>query len=146
MAETYTIGVSGFAAAATKTAVSIVANASLRAKLIKIILGQTSAPASTDASSEWQLRRITSDGAGTATSATPAQADPLGPAATITGRINYTVEPTYATGFLLPIAINQRATFSYSVVTEGEKYMTDLTTSHGLGLQCISAPASSTWD
>ena len=64
MAETYTIGVSGFAAAATKTAVSIVANASLRAKLIKIILGQTSAPASTDASSEWQLRRITSDGAG----------------------------------------------------------------------------------
>jgi hypothetical protein len=72
--------------------------------------------------------------------------DPLGPAATITSKINYTVEPTYATGQVLAIGINQRATYTWFPITEGEKIMTNITASNGLGLQAVSTPASSTWD
>ena len=144
MAETYTQGVSAFASAASKTAVSVMAGTTRRARFLKIKFGQVSAPASTDASSEWQLRRATADGTGTAT--TPAQIDPLGPAAILTGKTSYSAEPTYSAGALDYIGINQRATYTWFPIQETEKYMTDLTSPHGLGVQCVSAPAASTWD
>jgi hypothetical protein len=144
MAEVYTLGVSAFAAAASKTAVSILAGTTRRGRLLKIVFGQVTAPASSDVSSEWQLRRFTADGTGTAT--TPQQADPLGPAAILSGKVSYSAEPTYAAGAVHYIGINQRATYTWFPIQETEKILTDLTSGHGVGLQCISAPASSTWD
>jgi hypothetical protein len=72
--------------------------------------------------------------------------DPLGPAAILTAKTSYSVEPTYAAGFMIPIGINQRATYTWFPITEAEKFMTNLTAGAGLGLQSISGPASSTWD
>ena len=77
---------------------------------------------------------------------TPAQNDPLGPAAILTSKVNYSAEPTYATGALAFIGINQRATYTWSPIQETEKILTDLTSGHGIGLQAISVPSSSTWD
>jgi hypothetical protein len=124
--------------ASTKTLLAVLATATRRPKILQITIGCSGAPA--DATAIFGLRRITADGTGTA--ATPQQVDSADGAPTITAKSNYTVEPTYATGDLYDIPLNQRVTAIWNPPF-GPPPASNLSggTVVGLGVQMISGPA-----
>jgi hypothetical protein len=134
----YTIISGDVTGAALKTLLTLITPATRRARLKKMIIGFSGAPA--DASSKFQLKRFTTDGTGTA--ATPNPNDVGEPAALCTSKVNYTVEPTYTTTVGPEIPLNQRATLQWFAVEEPEKYVIAIST--GLGLQMISGPPVAT--
>lgn len=136
------------AGAANKTLLAIFATAARRPKLLQIIIGCTAAPA--DATARFALRRITADGTGTALSNTFAM-DPGDGAPVVTAKGNYTAEPTYATGNILEIGLNQRATVIWNAPDDESRPSCAVGAANGLGLQMVAGPTVNynitfTWD
>jgi hypothetical protein len=131
----YTLTSGDVVGAALKTIAAVLTPATRRAKLKKVIIGSSGAPA--DNAAKFQVRRITTDGTGTA--ATPLPTDVAETAALCTAKVNYTVEPTYIAGSELEIDLNQRATIQWFSMDELEKIVCAL--SSGIGLQMVAGPA-----
>jgi hypothetical protein len=121
--------------AATKTVIAIYSTAVVMAELEQIIFSASGTPA--DAVALFAIRSLTAaDGTGTAK--TEFNLDRNGGAPSCTTKADYSVEPTYASGNMIEIAINQRATFPWTL-PPGVK--TAIGTANGIGIQMISGPA-----
>lgn len=105
----------------------------IRPSIYDIVIGSDATPA--DQASKFIFQRYTV--AGTSTAVTPQALDPADPAsllASTTGQA-HTVEPTYtANAILLPIALNQRATYRWVAAPGGELVM-PATAANGIGCQ-----------
>lgn len=97
-----------------KTFLTVLTPSNRRCRIVAIYIGSDDTPASNAA--KWVLKRITTDGTGTAV--TPNPVDVAETASLCTSKQNYTVEPTYATETLpaipfFPVALNQQATMPW---------------------------------
>ena len=132
----YTIVSGDVTGAATKTILSLIAATTRRGRITGILIGSSATPA--DNAAKFLLRRFTADGTGTGV--TPLAVDPAESTAILTAKTNYSAEPTYSTGSLLEIALNQRATFQWFPTEEKEKLVVPATSGNGIGLQMVSGP------
>lgn len=124
--------------AAGKTIVALMATAARRPKLKQITIGCSDSPA--DATAVFAIRRITA--AGTGTAKTAFQADGADGAPVVTPFANYTVEPTYVSGEIVRLPMNQRATMVWETPDdEGGEISSLLGVANGVGIQMISGPA-----
>lgn len=121
--------------AANKTIISITASATRRPKLLQLIIGCSGTPA--DNVAKIAIRKFTADGTGTA--GTTFQADSADGAPSVTTKVNYTVEPTYAAGNVAEIDLNQRATVVWNSPLGAEPSVA-LGTANGIGIQMVSGP------
>ncbi len=121
---------------ATLTPLSIIGSASIQPRLMAFTLSTSGTP-STDQGVNVRLRRFTADGTGTAV--TPAVTSSPQPASTSTSKSDYTVEPTYAAGFLYDVAFNPRATFQWAAYTQDAEICSLVAAGAGLGFQIIGA-------
>lgn len=137
MARGYSVNGPSASGTANKTAVTIIAAATVRPKIFEFAAGLTTAPNSTDQQLEFALQRFTA--AGTAASAPVAlPVDPGDVAALTTAGITHSVEPTYtATGILFDQAINQRGMFRW-VAQPGFELMAPATVANGIGLKNVA--------
>ncbi len=122
--------------AATKTIISLAASATRRPKLLQVIIGCEGTPA--DNVAEFAIRKFTADGTGTG--GTTFQADSADGAPLVTTKNNYTVEPTYASGNVAEISVNQRATVIWNAPLGAEPAIA-IGTANGIGIQAITAPS-----
>jgi hypothetical protein len=103
-----------------------------RLKLYQLVIGASATPA--DATLEWTVTRCTA--AGTSTAVTPQPLDPADAATESDAGENHTVEPTYtAATNMLTLPVNQRATYTWSALSENKMIVTPATASNGFGLQ-----------
>ncbi len=126
------------AGASAKTIVTVLASATRRAKVKQIEISCTDTPA--DATAVFRVGFITADGTGTAR--TTVAVDSADGAPSITGKKNYTGEPTYSGTDIDRIGLNQRTTLIWNPPFGGE-YVTNLSggTNLGIGVQMVSGPA-----
>lgn len=104
-------------------------------KLHQVIIGSDSTPA--DIATRLEVLRHTVAGtAGTAVVEKPV--DPQAPAASCNLRGGTMGEPTYEADFLIEVALNQRATFTW-IANPGRELRTTVGTANGLGLRSISS-------
>jgi hypothetical protein len=127
---------------ANKTAVAVIASATVRPRLFEFAVSVLTPPNATDQQLNFALQRFTV--AGTAASApTPLPLDPADVAAVATAGITHSAEPTYtAGGALLNQCINQRSLFRW-VAAPGYEFMAPATAANGLGLRNVSITATS---
>jgi hypothetical protein len=96
----------------------------------------------TDAQLEYIIQRTST--LGTGTSVTPTDEDDTGSTATILGRSNYTVEPTYvASTVLFDMALAQRATFTV-MLAPGREWRMQVTNTRGVGVGVKNATFTGT--
>jgi hypothetical protein len=96
----------------------------------------------TDAQLEFIVQRTST--LGTGTSVTPTDEDDTGSTATILGRSNYTVEPTYvASTVLFDMALAQRATFTV-MLGPGREWRMQVTNNRGVGVGVKNATFTGT--
>jgi hypothetical protein len=96
----------------------------------------------TDAQLEFIVQRTST--LGTGTSVTPTDEDDTGSTATILGRSNYTVEPTYvASTVLFDMALAQRATFTV-MLAPGREWRMQVTNNRGVGVGVKNATFTGT--
>jgi hypothetical protein len=96
----------------------------------------------TDAQLEYIIQRTST--LGTGTSVTPTDEDDTGSTATILGRSNYTVEPTYvASTVLFDMALAQRATFTV-MLAPGREWRMQVTNNRGVGVGVKNATFTGT--
>jgi hypothetical protein len=128
---------------ATKTALTVIAAATVRPALFDLVLGNSTTPA--DQAANLAIKRFTA--AGTAgSSPTPQSNDPGDVAALATAGAAHSVEPTYTAGAtLLQISMNQRATFRW-VASPGYELKAPATAANGLGVQLVAATAATVYD
>lgn len=127
---------------ANKTAVSLVGGTTVRTRLFEFTVGLTTAPNSTDQQLEFGVGRWTTS-AGTAGSApTPLAIDPSDVASLTTAGITHSAEPTYASTYLMDMALNQRAAFRF-VAVPGFEFINPATATTGIGIKNIAITASS---
>lgn len=104
-------------------------------KIHQIVIGSDATPA--DIATRFDVTRTTAAGTGgTAVSEEPT--DPQMPAASVNLRGGTMTEPTYASNFLLEIALNQRATFTW-IANPGRELRTLVGTANGIGLRSVSS-------
>lgn len=120
---------------ASKTLMTIIGGASVRARLYHLIVGNKQAPADTYV--EIAVRRFTAVGTSAGSPPTPAPLDSADAAAVATVGHAHSAEPTYATGQILPIYMNQRHTFQW-YAQPGHEITHPLTANNGVGIQLIS--------
>ncbi len=123
-----------------KTVIAVINTASRRAKLKRVIIGSSGAPA--DAAAKFALKKFSTDGTGSA--GTTYQKDSADGAPSCTTKVNYTVEPTYDAGGGIEIALHQRNTIDFDVEAAlgGDQLANALGTAKGIGLVCIVAPTT----
>ena len=119
--------------ASTKTIIAVAAAAGARPKIKQVIIGSSATPA--DNVALFAIRRFTADGTGTG--GTVIAANPGDGSPDCTTKYNYTVEPTYASGNLAEIPINQRATVIWNAPLDGE-VSSAVGTANGIGVQQVS--------
>jgi hypothetical protein len=119
--------------AATKTIIAAIGAAAARPKLKQVIIGASATPA--DGVALFAVRRFTADGTGTA--GTVFASDPGDGTPRVTTKYNYSAEPTYASGNLAEISMNQRATIIWNAPLDGE-ITSAIGTANGIGIQQIS--------
>ena len=124
------------AAAATKTAISLLGTAAQRGWVSYYRVSATGTPA-TDVNAEMQVRRCTT--AGTSTAYTPTPVDLADAAAVIIGGVNFTIEPTYSTGFLDDVFFNPRAVVPWSAYDQLSELVIPAPATAGIGWQCAAA-------
>lgn len=125
---------------ANKTAVTVVASATVRPRVYEFTIGTKTDPNTTDQQLEWAIGRFTA--AGTAGSApTPNPVDPGDVAAVATAGITHSAEPTYASTYLMNIAQNQRAVFRW-VAVPGYEFVAPATAANGIGLKNVAITAT----
>lgn len=119
---------------ATKTALSILAAATVRPRLTSFCVSTDGVPG-TDAGVEFGLKRFSADGSGGSTP-TPVAGDPADPAARTVARSGHTAEPTY-TSTIFDRAINPRLTHVWMAENQEAEIVVPAVAGAGLGLQCI---------
>lgn len=119
--------------AATKTVIALFSTSTRYAEIEQIVFGSSATPA--DAVAKFAIREITADGTGTG--GTEFNLDRNGGAPSCLLVVNYTVEPTYASGNMFEICVNQRATFPWTL-PPGVRTL--IGTGKGIGVQMISGP------
>lgn len=108
-----------------------------RGKLYDLIIGSEASPA--DNAFRYIVQRCTA--AGTSTSVTPQPLDPADATTEMDAGENHTIEPTYTSNaILLPISVNQRATFRW-VAPPGGELVFPATAANGLGIQTPTSSA-----
>ena len=141
MSRGYTLNGPSATGTANKTALTVIASASVRPRMFEFSVGLTTAPNSTDQQLEFAVGRFTAVGTAGA-SPTPLAIDPGDVAAISTGGITHSAEPTYATGYLMDMAMNQRAMFRW-VAVPGFEFVGPAVAGNGIGLRNVGITATS---
>ena len=123
---------------ATKTSCTAISTANIRPRVVEYDTSTDGTPTS-DQSYTFQLRRFTADGTGTGY--TLQNTDPSDSAVTpvLTAKTTYTVEPTYAAGFILNRGVNPRMTHRWFAYSPDAEIIAPATASNGLGWQMATA-------
>jgi len=121
-----------------KTAVTVIASASVRPRLYDLVLGNIQAPA--DQAFHVGVGRTTTTGTA-ASNPTPNKLDPGDVAAVATAGITHSAEPTYDATNLLEIPLNFRASFRW-VANPGYELVVPATASNCLGVRNILSTAA----
>jgi len=122
--------------------VSTTAATSRRYQVYEVEFGQTGSLASTDIQATWDLSRAGATNALVGSSVTPNALDP-GDAAPIVGLYfnNITTEPTYTTAgnglSLKQWAINQRGSYRWRALDDGDNLIIPATLQHGIGVRML---------
>lgn len=128
---------------ANKTALTIVASATVRPRLFEFSVGLATAPNATDQQCNFAVGRFTVAGTTAASAPTPLPIDPGDVAAVATLGWTHSAEPTYtAGGSLCDQWMNQRAMFRW-VAVPGYEFLAPATAANGIGLfnKAITAAA-----
>jgi hypothetical protein len=144
MAEQFNSFAAGVASGTDKTLINLfnpAATPTSRGKIYKLVVGSVATPA--DQAAKFYLGRSTAvgtEGAGF----TPNNLDPAGPAGAYDAGVGvFTVEPTYtANKQLLVFALNQRATFTWSALFDGDELVMAATQNNGAGLKTSSSTST----
>ena len=124
------------AAGTTLTILEVIAATTTRGRIYDIIIGSDAPPA--DVATEFNIIRGTVSGTGT-TSPTGRALDPGDPAALITAKVGtFTGQTKTSNSALLNIALNQRATFRWVAVPDGE-IVIPATSDNWVGLESIAS-------
>lgn len=124
------------AAGTTVTILEVIAATTTRGRIYDIIIGSDATPA--DVAGEFNIIRGTVSGTGTGT-VTPHAFDPADPAALLTAKQGtFTGQTKTATSEILMIALNQRATFRWVAVPDGE-IVVPATSDNWVGLESIAS-------
>ncbi len=122
---------------------SLVGAATFRIQLYDILVGADATPA--DNYAEFSLKRNTSNGTAGSTF-TPIALDPGDPASLATFITNQNGTPTLtASSEMLGITLNQRATFRWVAVPDGE-IIVPATAANGLSLMAVGSNATGTYN
>lgn len=117
------------------TVLALESSAAVVGSIHQLVIGSDATPA--DIATRFDVIRHTAAGAsGTAVVELPT--DPQAAAASCNLRGGTMTEPTYAADFLLEIALNQRATFTW-IANPGREFRTTVGTANGIGLRSISS-------
>lgn len=101
----------------------------------QIVIGSDATPA--DIATRFNVLRHTTAGTG-GTAVVEKPTDPQAAAASCNLRGGTMTEPTYEADFLLEVALNQRATFTW-IANPGRELRTTVGTANGIGLRSISS-------
>lgn len=110
-------------------------SASVVGRIHQIVIGSDATPA--DVATRFDVLRHTTAGTG-GTAVVEKPTDPQAPTASCNLRGGTMTEPTYEADFLLEIALNQRATFTW-IANPGRELRTTVATANGIGLRSISS-------
>jgi hypothetical protein len=128
---------------AFKTAGALWSAGSGRAMVYEAEIGQTGALASTDCQCEWDLSVFSSTNILTSTAVTPNKLDPADSASTFVFANNATTELTYTTAgnglALKKWAINQRGSYRWRALDDGDNIIIPNTSLVGIGLRLLSS-------
>src|SRR6266566_21169 len=117
------------------TILSMESTATVVGKLHQMVIGSDAAPA--DIATRFDVIRITTLGTG-GVAVLEKPTDPQAPAASVNLRGGTMTEPTYEADFLLEVALNQRATFTW-IANPGRELRTTVGTANGIGLRSIAS-------
>ena len=107
------------------------------------MIGSDATPA--DAASKFAWQRTSTSGAASGTAVTGAALDPTDPAALVIYSSTWTTtQPTIVAGAILQVAMNQRATFRWVAVPDGEM-ITGNTSGAGIALMSVVASATANY-
>lgn len=114
-----------------------------RMRVYEIEMGQTGTLNSTDVQCEWLLSRFSATAILTITSVTPNLLDPADVACSASFGNNATAEPTFTTAGaglkLKEWAINQRGSYRWRALDDGDQIVIPGTSQAGVGLQTLSS-------
>lgn len=128
-------GVHRTPAGSNLTLLALESSASVVGKIHQVIIGSDATPA--DVATRIDLLRHTTAGTG-GTAAVEKPTDPQAGASACNLRGGTMTEPTYEADFLLEIALNQRATFTW-IANPGRELRTTVGTANGIGARSISS-------
>jgi hypothetical protein len=124
------------AAGSTVTILEVIAGTTTRGRIYDIMVGSDATPA--DVATEFNVIRGTVSGTGTGT-VTPHAFDPADPAALLTAKQGtFTGQTKTATSEILMIGLNQRATFRWVAVPDGE-IVVPATSDNWVGVESIGS-------
>ena len=133
----------GTVSTAYKTAAALWSAGSRRIQLYEVEMGQTGALASTDCQCQWDLSVFSSTNILTATAVTLNKLDPADGAPSSVFANNATTELTYTTAGnglnLKNWAINQRGSYRWRALDDGDNIMIPATNLTGVGLRVLSS-------
>lgn len=126
-----------------KTAGALWSAGTGRAMVYEAEFGQTGALSSTDCQCQWDLSVFSSTNIGTFTSVTPNKLDPADGASTLVFGNNAASELTYTTAgnglALKNWAINQRGSYRWRALDDGDNIIIPNTSLTGIGLRVLSS-------
>lgn len=117
------------------TTLALESSASVVGRIHQLVIGSDATPA--DVATRFDMIRHTVAGTG-GTAVVEKPTDPQMAAAACNLRGGTMTEPTYEADFLLEIALNQRATFTW-IANPGRELRTTVGTANGIGLRSISS-------
>jgi hypothetical protein len=133
----------GTVSTAYKTAAALWSAGTRRIQLYEVEMGQTGALASTDCQCQWDLSVFSSTNILTATAVVLNKLDPADGAAASVFANNATAELTYTTAGnglnLKNWAINQRGSYRWRALDDGDNIMVPATNLTGVGLRVLSS-------
>lgn len=133
----------GTVATTFKTAAALWSTGTRRMQLYEVEIGQTGALSSTDCQVQYDLSRFGATAILTATAVVPNSLDPADSSPLAQFANNATAELTYTTaGFGLSLkswAINQRGSYRWRVLDDGDWIMLPATAVTGAGLRALSS-------
>ena len=133
----------GTVSTAYKTAAALWSAGTGRIMLYEVEFGQTGALSSTDCQCQWDLSVFSSTNILTSTSVTPNKLDPADGAATSVFANNATTELTYTTAgnglALKNWGINQRGSYRWRALDDGDNLIVANTSLTGVGLRTLSS-------
>lgn len=128
-------GVHRTAAGTNLTILALESSATVVGRIHQLVLGSDATPA--DVATRFDVLRHTVAGA-TGTAVVEKPVDPQAATAACNLRGGTMTEPTYESDFLLEIALNQRATFTW-IANPGRELRTTVGTANGIGVRSISS-------